>query len=129
VQSRYLEPTEDKDKDKMKVGDKVYVSGRGRNDGTVAIINRETKTQWITGDGDREMRWRKDNGRLVGADVWNIQYIYELTPELIDQYRSELRVRKQKNIFWKIRELAVPTHIEPERLQEIYEELRTKKEG
>jgi len=72
-----------------KVGDVLVVSG-GMGGSSLETVERLTKTLVITNQG----KWRKQNGRMPGADAWSRFYAKIATSEDIRNVRLEIARQK-----------------------------------
>lgn len=74
----------------FEVGDVVFVTGRFHN--RLDVVERVTKTQVILKNST--IKYRMDTGYKVGADGWNCSSIRKATPEAVEEYKEDLRIKK-----------------------------------
>ena len=66
---------------KLKAGDKV-IEESGQYSKKVATVTRTTKTLILI--GNKEIRYRREDGWLSGGDAWSRRHITEATEEKIN---------------------------------------------
>ena len=75
----------------LKPGDPVFITQRFSEASRPDVVTGLTKTQILVGrvtkDGiDRRDRFRKSDGRLIGATTWDVQWLRQPTEELQTKY-------------------------------------------
>jgi hypothetical protein len=110
----------------LKVGDKViYDNGHwSLSNLTISTIVRETKTLWITANGQK---WSKDNlCQYPKSSAWTPNmYLKPLTDERQQEFNEQQESKKLKNLWYALIKLPTPHHLTSKRLTEIMEELKT----
>lgn len=81
--------------DALKAGDTVYFGDY--DSGRLCRVDRVTATQVIIG----ELRFRRSDGRRVGADTWDRIRLLEATPERIAAIRRAALVMRIRRVSWK----------------------------
>ena len=73
---------------KLKIGDKVIIPNR-YGISRIEIVSRFTKTLIITGGKGKETKYRKSNGAALNNPGFGRDYIYEPTPEALEERENE----------------------------------------
>lgn len=102
----------------LKVGDDVILSDRRLGSRIVKITGETPKRLKINGK-----MFDKSSGREITSDIWHRSYLELCTPENVAIAHQEMERQRQKNVWYKIRDLPIPTHISSDRLNEILKEL------
>jgi hypothetical protein len=80
----------------LEVGDVVVVGARsGWGNPTLGKVARLTKTQVVVGAS----RFRRKDGRVIGADVFSVYYLGEATEEKVTAIRLANRKAKAINLL------------------------------
>lgn len=78
----------------LEAGDLVFIESRHGNG--IVKIDRITKTQIITTDGSK---YRRRDGGLIGAELFDYEYIQILTAEKKDKIRTLRLMNKAKKMI------------------------------
>lgn len=107
----------------LQVGDKVCV--RRNYSGRIDIneIKRETKTQFVLDNGEKI---NKVTGKIVGSDVWSMDYYYPATDETILE-RDRQRVENYLHNFGNFEfDLSNADHNDLQKIVDTIVEIKTK---
>lgn len=72
-------------RESIKVGDVVYLSTNYGRAAAKEVVTKITSTQIVCG----LIRFKRDNGRMIGSTGYDISYLIEATPGLKKQVRAE----------------------------------------
>lgn len=84
--------------DEIEAGDMVIVFGRGSR--SIRKVERVTKTQIVL---NQYSKFRKADGRTVGAGAWDFNHIEHATPDMIERLRESIAHAK---LIGEVRKLA-----------------------